>query len=124
MKSRIQMNKRQAITAFSVLIFVVGGVCVALFFGNTKLDTTDVTSVQKKVAHHLVLPVGELPAVLMVTDPSKVSIEFLKQSKEGDVVLVYQKAKKVIIYRPSIDRIIDIGPVAIDTPKGGTELSE
>ncbi len=65
----------------------------------------------------MLLPSDETPALLTVTDPKKVSSEFLKQTEAGDKVLVYQQHKKAIIYRPSKDRIVDIQPVMIDTPQ-------
>ena len=64
----------------------------------------------------MVLPTDETPALLTITDPSKVSTEFLRQSQIGDKVLVYQTHKRVIIYRPSLDRVVDVGPVIIETP--------
>lgn len=80
----------------------------------------DVEGITSRVARHMLLPTDETPALLTVTDPSRVSSEFLKQAQAGDRVLVYQLHKKAIIYRPSSDRIVDVGPVIIDTPQGAT----
>lgn len=77
-------------------------------------DLNDVTYVIGRVSRHMVLPSDEMPALLTVTDNAKLTSSFLKQAKNGDKVLVYQTNKKAILYRPGTDRIIDVGPVAID----------
>lgn len=73
----------------------------------------DVWTIQDRVARHFVLPQGEDPALATVTDKSLLKTPFLQQANNGDKLLIYQKAQRVIIYRPSLDRIIDIGPVSI-----------
>ncbi|MEO5948918.1 MAG: hypothetical protein ABIP74_00790 [Candidatus Saccharimonas sp.] len=80
-------------------------------------DNASVERVVKSVQRHVVLPSDEVPALLTVTDSSKLTTQFLKQSQNGDRILVYKNHQKAIIYRPSVDRIIDIGPVVIDTPQ-------
>jgi len=60
-----------------------------------------------------VLPIDETPALATVTDKAKLTTKFLQKAENGDKILIYQKAGRVIIYRPSIDRIIDVGPVQI-----------
>ena len=74
-------------------------------------------AVKNKISKHLILTQDEEPAMLTVTDKNKINTPFLKQAENGDKMLIYQNAKKVILYRPSIDRIIDVGPVSIaETP--------
>jgi len=62
----------------------------------------------------MVLPDNESPAELTIVDKTKIKTQFLKKSENGDRVLIYQKHQRVIIYRPSIDRIVDVGVVQID----------
>jgi hypothetical protein len=89
--------------------FIVGA---RIHRNNTK-NLNDVNVVQLLIAKHYLLPQGETPALITVTDVSKLTTPFLKESQDGDKILVYQNAKKVVIYRPSIDRIVDIGPVSV-----------
>lgn len=72
----------------------------------------------ERVQHLMVLPKDEQPAVVTVMDVSKVkNVPFLEHSaKNQDKILVYSKAKKVILYRPNENKIVDIGPVSIATP--------
>lgn len=104
-------------------LFVLAAMVAAVWLGTRYLNSAnnlnDVGVITKRVSRHVVLPEGETPALLTVTDSSALTTAFLKQTKNDDKVLVYQKNKKAIIYRPSVDRIIDVGPVSIDTPKNG-----
>ena len=98
-----------------VLTLILGGY---LFYKDQHKDLTNVTTVVTLVSRHMVLPDDETPALVTVTDPSKLTTAFLKNSKAGDKVLIYQTNKKAIIYRPSIDRIVAVGPVVIDDVSG------
>lgn len=49
------------------------------------------------------------PAILTVEDKSKVTQPFLEQSQNGDKILLYYKAKKAVLFRPSEGRIINQG---------------
>lgn len=60
------------------------------------------------------LPTSEKPSLMAtVTDTSALKTPFLKEAKNGDKIIVYEKARRVIIYRPSTDRIVDIGPIEL-----------
>lgn len=75
------------------------------------LQTTD--QVVRQVSTHILLPSGEQPTVATVTDASKVRNQaFFSNAASGDKVLVYAQAKKAYLYRPSIDRIIEVAPLA------------
>jgi uncharacterized membrane-anchored protein YhcB (DUF1043 family) len=84
-------------------------------------DITDVQTVMDKVSKHMILPGGETPALVTVVDKAKLTGDFFKNAQDGDKALIYQKNHRAILYRPSVDRIVDVGPVQIDTPKGGAK---
>lgn len=96
------------ITAAAVVIWVA----TAPSGGNLK----SVEYVKSLVANHYLLPRDEQPALATVTDRTKLSSNFFKQADNGDKILIYQKNHIAIIYRPSIDRLVAVGPVSIDTP--------
>lgn len=73
-------------------------------------------AVAAKVSKHYLLPTNETPALATVTDSRKLNTPFLKQARNGDQILIYQKNQLAIIYRPSINRVVAVGPVTIDTP--------
>lgn len=72
--------------------------------------------VKDKVGRHYLLPTGETPVLATVTDKSQVSALFLKNAQNGDQILIYQRNRLAIVYRPSIDKIIAVGPVTYDLP--------
>ena len=114
-------RKRYKVVTLSALalVIVVGGVAVLAFYLQTPKTLTGEAAVKQavtRVSKHYLLPSNETPALATVTDTSKLTTPFLKQAKNGDQLLVYQGNKLAIIYRPSIDRVVAVGPVAIDAP--------
>lgn len=68
----------------------------------------------QKVAVLMELPVGEEPTIATITDTEKLKNQsFFARSANGDKVLIYTQAKKAILYRPSLNKIIDVAPVNI-----------
>jgi hypothetical protein len=77
----------------------------------------------EKVGKLLILPKGEEPVMATITDAAALIKEqpFYAGSKNGDVVLMYQKALKAIIYSPERDIIVNVGPI---TPQDNTQVQE
>lgn len=70
-----------------------------------------VESVGKLIA----LPEGEQPTVATVSDPMKLKDQaFFAKAQTGDKVLIYTKAKKAYLYRPSKDLLIEVAPITTD----------
>jgi hypothetical protein len=86
--------------------------------GATSGSPQTTAEVVKRVSRHILLPSGEQPTVATVTDASKVRNQaFFASAASGDKVLVYAQAKKAYLYRPSIDRVIEVAPLAPNTPE-------
>lgn len=61
------------------------------------------------------LPDDEVPTIATVTDVEKVrEQQFFSKAENGDRVLIYGKSRKVILYRPSERRVIEVGAVNIN----------
>lgn len=111
--------RRWAFTLLIVLLAVSGALYAHRAY-QYRHDVSSLAAVERQVGRHYVLPTNETPVLATVTDSTKLETPFLKQAKNGDKILLYQKNALAIIYRPSIDRIVAVGPVTIDTPPKAT----
>jgi hypothetical protein len=67
------------------------------------------------------LPKNETPTVATVTDITKLQDQpFFANAQNGDKVLIYTKAKKAYLYRPSTNKIINIAPVNLGSGNTST----
>lgn len=83
----------------------------------TEAVKQDVKDTIAAVAKLMMLPAGEEPTIATVSDIEKLKDQpFFAAAKNGDKVLIYSGVKKAILYRPDINKIIDIAPVNIGTP--------
>jgi hypothetical protein len=69
------------------------------------------------VGKHISLPFGK-PSIAQVNDASKLKDTqyFFKDVANGDIVLVYPTA--IILYRPSLDKLIAVGDISGQTAGG------
>lgn len=93
---------------------------------NTQAAVAEVTQLTEEVGKLMLLP-QENPTVATVTDTEKLRNQpFFTNAQNGDKVLIYNNAKKAILYRPSAKKIIDVAPINIGnkdaeaTPSGQT----
>lgn len=78
----------------------------------------------QKISKHIFLPQNETPTVATVTDLSKLKDnKFFAQAKLGDIVLLYIKNQKAILYDPKADKIIEVGPVYFPPPTNAPAVS-
>lgn len=69
----------------------------------------------------MILPADEAPTIATVTDLEKLKGQpFFANAAVGDKVLIYTKAQKAILYRPSEDKIIELAPLNIGSGSAGT----
>ncbi len=118
-------NRSKKILAFGlgfILVILIAGVW---WFGRpsgTGSSKQEMIKVRSQVAKLAILPTGEDPTLATVTDKNSLKDSFLKaNAQNGDKVLVYVKAQKVYIYRPSINKIVNIGPLTIGASASGVQ---
>lgn len=71
-----------------------------------------------KVGESISLPTDEKPTVVKVSDLDNLSGQtFFKDARDDDKVLIYTNAKKVILYRPAENRVVEVGSVNISQDK-------
>jgi hypothetical protein len=81
---------------------------------QVKNNDAEIQQLVETVGKLLVLPTGEQPTVATVTDPGKLASQpFFANAKTGDKVLIYSTAKKAVLFRPSENKIVEVGPVSV-----------
>ena len=108
---------------FNLILFIVllMSLCLSgfLYYKLKKVEnskTTDtreeVKSLVDKVSRLYLIPQGEEPTVATVSDPQILKEQsFFTLAEKGDKVLIFTRASKAVLYRPSIDKIIEIAPI-------------
>lgn len=118
------LKKRFLIVGMVILLVGAGG--VSFYFYNKykaaekllskkaeMVAENELEKVLKQVGKHIKLPTGETPTLATVSDKKKLGEEdFFKEAENGDKVLVYLEARKAILYRPSVDKIIEVSTVS------------
>ena len=89
------------------------------------VNQKEIESLVKKVGKLILLPQNEVPKIATVIDIDKRKGElFFAHAANGDKVLIYENAKKAILYRPSINKIIEVGPVSFSENQNQNQATE
>lgn len=132
-----KISLKQKLLKPSMIIGLVVIAVIILFLLNNyrleKLHTQtpskvlgQTTAIIEQVGKVIDLPKDEAPIVYNVANKTKLNNEpFFEKSQNGDVVLIYSKSKLVILFRPKLNKIIQVGsipgpttaPVSISNPK-------
>ncbi len=84
---------------------------------NISLNKKDkeINSIVSKISSIYLFPEGEIPTIAIVSDPALLKGQsFSNLSQKGDNVLIFSKIGKAVLYRPSINKIIDIASIKIN----------
>lgn len=85
-----------------------------LYSSEQNTTSENAEDIIKLVGVLMILPEGENPTVATVTDPKQLKDQpFFAKAKIGDKVLIYTNAKKAILYRPEINKIIEVSALNI-----------
>lgn len=73
-----------------------------------KVTEGEAKKIIDKIGQLTLLPKGEEPTVATITEPEKLKDQaFFIRAEKGDKLLIYNKAGKAYLFRPSIGKIID-----------------
>ena len=113
----------------NTIILVVSGLSILLivislvFFGKYRIEKvdsslrekTETEELVKEVGKLILLPIDEIPTIATVSDKEKVKDQvFFLNVENGDKLLAYTRSMQAILYRPSINKIINVAPILID----------
>ena len=123
----LQKNKNSSVKNFLIFLFAIftllGLAGTYYFFSKYNALRNDPNIVSQKdvdttvaaVSKLMVLPSEEIPSVATVLDKDKLKDQpFFGGVENGDKLLVFGKAMQAIIYRPSSNKIIKVGPIFIN----------
>jgi hypothetical protein len=75
----------------------------------TEAANIETQKIVNLVGKLMVLPDNETPVDITVTDITKLKNQaFFTNAENGDRMLVYSQAKKAILYRPSINKVVEV----------------
>ena len=117
---RLSMQTRRKI---SVSVFLFMALVVIVLLGNFKtakkneFKTANDPKKAEAISKNLKETVGKIymlpnenPLVATVTEKEKLPEgNFYQQAIEGDKILVFEASNKIILYRPSVNKVVDVG---------------
>lgn len=95
-----------------VIIFLIGYFYFKInkFKNQTNIDNAkEIKQLISKINQIYLSPEGEVPTVATVTDPEVLKEKlFFTLAQKGDKVFIYSHFGKAVLYRPSINKIVEI----------------
>ena|SRR3989344_4936222 len=83
---------------------------------NVNEEETGAIEVLAAVGKLMVLPEGEEPTIATVSNLEQLASQpFFTNAKVGHKVLIYTEARKVILYDPVLNKIVEVAPLNIDS---------
>lgn len=81
-----------------------------------KVAQAEIADIVQKADKIISLPKDETPILATVSDSDKLKDQpFFAEAKNDDKLLIYTKAKKAILYRPSSNMVVNVGPLVMNT---------
>jgi len=128
---------KKIILAVFVLLLLATSSGTAYYFyskyqvAQDKLDNpeiaaqTEVRILTDQISKIMVLPTDEEPTVATVLEKEKIQDQpFFTNAENGDKVIIYTKAMKAILYRPTENKIIEVAPIEISQPEASQGLEQ
>lgn len=77
-------------------------------------EAREIKELSTKIGKVVALPDGEVPTLATVTNKEKLDNQpFFQKAENGDKILIYSTAGKVVLYRPSVGKVIDMTTVSV-----------
>lgn len=119
------ISKRTVFITLAFLYMIVTTVAAVRFYDMYKYYEARVPKTDKEVEKETNMLMAELKKIMQVPDERpviatvndkntlKAQQAFFAQAENGDKVLIFSKARKAILYRPSTNKIIESGPLLV-----------
>lgn len=111
-----RLQKKHLLLLLVVLLFAAAAAVGGYFYfkyqqikNNPNIVAQEETKyITSQIGKFIDVPKDEQPSLATITDVSKLKDQpFFKKAENGDKLIVYNKAQKAILYRPSENKIVD-----------------
>ncbi len=107
------------IIVLALLLLATAGACLFFYLKYqeaSKNPQADQQKVLQSIGTVLQLP-GEQPTSFTISDKTKLTNQILADRVEnGDTLFVYANAKKLVVYRPSAKKVVDMLSIEANAP--------
>lgn len=130
-KKHRKPTRKQLVVIVSVATVLIAAISSAAFFFakyNSLKQASSSNSqdlqerISKKVAMHFEAP-NETPTIAQINNQSQLQKqqgEFFNNAQNGDYLVIYPKKQIAVIYREGTDRIINTGPIDLQSQNNGS----
>jgi len=110
----------------AVVLLLVGALVTVIWKYNQKDSASAQAAEASKTSQRIIekvgkiyqLPEGDDPTVALIQDKTKLgNQEFFSKVENGDYILVYSKDKMALVYREKENKLINVGPIALEGDK-------
>ncbi len=82
----------------------------------SRLQQEQNSSILEEIAQVYAVPEDETPTIATVEDISKLADQpFFEGAENGDILVVFDKSAQAILYRPSTQKLVKVGPISSGT---------
>lgn len=77
--------------------------------------TLSEAELMQRISLLIQLPQGEEPTIAAVADLEPLKTQsFFRNARVGDIVLMYKKSLRAILYDPELNKIIEVAPITVE----------
>jgi hypothetical protein len=126
------MKKKYFLASATVIVIILLSFSLSFYFYNKyqKIQKTLQKQQSPDDREKLITQVGKLielpkeePTIASISDKEKLKNQsFFENANNGDKVLIFTKAKKAILYRPSINKIIEVSKINLEASSSATSI--
>lgn len=123
-KKRIGL--RTSTIILSVLLLAVAGFGAYSFHAWRRAVADNPVTTQNgitKAVNSIVVTPHETPQIATVKNAAKLTASLSRIVNNGDVLLIYNKADRIIVYRPAVHKIVDMLTVQSPTPASAAKVT-
>ena len=119
-----RMNKNKFI--YIIILLILIGISVFFFLQYKSVKDSNINpnkelkEVTEQASRIYDLPKGKATLITVESTKEFAGQEFFSDAEIGDKILIYTSAQQAIIYRPSTNKLVNVGPISISNKETKT----